>query len=60
MVRLAKINDAQQISEIFEDAKEKFANDGTYQWKGMYPNIDSFYKDLENEVVIVCIITIHS
>lgn len=53
MVRLANINDAQQISEIFEDAKEKFANDGTYQWKGIYPNIDSFYQDLKKEVVIV-------
>ena len=30
MVRLAKINDAQQISEIFADAQEKFANDKTF------------------------------
>ena len=53
MVRLAKINDAQQISEIFEDAKEKFANDKTFQWKGDYPNINNFYDDLKKEKVIV-------
>ena len=53
MVRLGKLNDAIQIAEIFEDAKEKFKNDGTFQWKGKYPNIDSFYSDLENELVIV-------
>lgn len=53
MVRLAKINDAQQISEIFEDAKEKFVNDKTFQWKGNYPNINNFYDDLEKEKVIV-------
>lgn len=53
MVRLGKLADAIQIAEIFEDAKEKFKSDGTFQWKGMYPNIDSFYSDLENELVIV-------
>lgn len=53
MVRLAKREDALQISEIFEDAKEKFKSDGTYQWKGIYPNIQSFYDDLDNELVIV-------
>lgn len=53
MVRLGCINDAFQVAEIFEDAKVKFENDGTFQWKGMYPNIDNFYNDLKNEIVIV-------
>ena len=53
MVRLGKLTDAYQVAEIFEDAKDKFKNDGTYQWKGMYPNIESFYHDFDNELVIV-------
>lgn len=53
MVRLGCINDAFQVAEIFEDAKVKFENDGTFQWKGMYPNIDNFYNELKNEIVIV-------
>ena len=53
MVRLATINDAVSIANIFEDAKEKFANEGTFQWKGKYPNIENFYQDLINEIVIV-------
>lgn len=53
MVRKAKITDAKAISEIFEDAKAKFALDKTYQWKGMYPNVNNFYEDLDKEIVIV-------
>ena len=52
-IRLAKLEDANQIVELFEDAKEKFKEEKTFQWAGTYPNIESFYNDLENNVVYV-------
>lgn len=53
MVRLANINDKEDIGIIFGDAKVKFALDKTYQWKGDYPSIVDFCDDLNNNLVIV-------
>lgn len=52
-IRLARIEDAKQIVKLFEDAKEKFKEEKTYQWAGTYPNKESFLNDLENNVVYV-------
>ena len=52
-IRLAIKEDAEAIVKLFEDAKEKFKNEKTFQWAGTYPNIDSFLNDLENNVVYV-------
>ena len=52
-IRLAKREDADKIVKLFEDAKEKFKIEKTFQWAGTYPNIESFLSDLENNVVYV-------
>ncbi len=52
-LRLGTKEDATQIVKLFEEAKEKFKEEKTYQWAGTYPNAQSYLDDLENNVVYV-------
>ena len=54
IIREAKINDLEQVLIIYQDAREKFAIDKTYQWKDDYPNKDTFNEDLKiNKVFVI-------
>ena len=53
IIREASINDIEQVLKIYADAREKFANDKTYQWKDGYPNEITFCEDLKVNKVFV-------
>lgn len=52
-VRMAVKADGTDVELIYEDAKIKFAAEGYYQWKGSYPSLVDFEKDLLLNHVIV-------
>lgn len=54
IIREANINDLEQVLIIYQDARDKFAIDKTYQWKDGYPNKDTFNEDLKiNKVFVI-------
>ena len=53
-IRKADISDLNKVLEIYADARVKFANDKTFQWKDNYPNEETYNIDLqENHVFVV-------
>lgn len=55
-IRKADIKDLKDVLSIYDDARQKFANDKTFQWKDNYPNETTYKRDLEenNVFVILC------
>ncbi len=67
MIRLARIEDLDQVVEVINDAKALFRLDGSDQWQDTdnYPNYDTMLKDLErkelyvnikDDVIVGCIV----
>lgn len=52
-IRKADINDLNNVLEIYADARIKFANDKTFQWKDNYPNEITYKNDLEENHIFV-------
>lgn len=53
VVRKAILSDLDAVLEIYKQARLKFAEEGTYQWHGNYPNEDDFYYDIKNHHLVV-------
>lgn len=53
MVRLGRIEDAEMVDALFNEAKEVFKDLGTFQWEGLYPSKETFINDVINRTVFV-------
>ena len=53
MIRLARIEDLNEIMEIVKDAKAFLKSQGVDQWQGDYPTSEVFVKDISNNNLYV-------
>ena len=53
MIRLARIEDLNEIMEIVKDAKAFLKSQGVDQWQGDYPTSEVFIKDISNNNLYV-------
>lgn len=53
MIRKADINDGVYVNNLFNEAKEEFAREQTFQWANDYPSINDFNYDVTNRTVFV-------
>lgn len=53
MYRLGKISDKDDVVKLFDEAKARFRELGTYQWD-KYPTENEFINDCINNIVYVC------
>ena len=52
-IRKANLNDLEDVLLIYNDARQKFTIDKTFQWKDNYPNEITYKSDLEENNVFV-------
>ena len=53
MIRIARMEDLDQIMAIVKETVEDLKSENNFQWSDIYPNIDHFIQDIKNNDLFI-------